>query len=494
MPDRKKILSLIASNTLFIITFAILLFCLYYGVSFSTLNKQMNTTNDELRIAAYSKQTMLTFIESHLIFFIALLVIILLFASLHLSYPTKCTKTLNFITSNWLFLSAIILLLGCLFYSISPLYTLEAVKNQQQQEGSKNEFIKLHNRLGTELLKIEKVTAARDEFKQVLQVDPSNLNATMYLVECDMFNKTENSTSDPVLENKRIATLYSLNNSDPMLNLYLANHASDYNNSTEAIRLYNRVLDIDPTVPAAYEGLGVLYSRQGNLTQALDYFKEAVRLYDDNVDYQTNLATTLYELKRYPEAITAYDRIGPIKLKTDPLALSTRYKTTFNWYNSSLTSSETLSQKPSLDSYLPYSNTLRCMGELNKALNIQEQQIKIMEDNNTTDMPINQRPFSYCIDAVKINLDKCISLESYDMKRYYFYYNIALTYYLLDNKDKVAYYVNKANDLNIDSDSESKVKNFVNLDIETFKNAPKPGHEDKNKANEFKNKFVLSNV
>jgi len=45
--------------------------------------------------------------------------------------------------------------------------------------------------LGVQYLKIESVDAAKNEFKKVLEIDNSNLNASTHLIECDIFNKTE---------------------------------------------------------------------------------------------------------------------------------------------------------------------------------------------------------------------------------------------------------------------------------------------------------------
>ena len=370
MPDSKKILSFIASNRLFLVTLAILVYCLTYGISFSTMNKQMNEITGEFRV----KQSMLSFIliviGAHLPFFIALLLIILLFSSLHLSCPTKCTTMLNFITSNWLFLSAIFLLLGCLFYSVSPFHALREVRYQQQQEDFKQNFIDFHNALGVQLLKIEKVDAAKEEFKKVLDVDNSNLNATVHLTECDIFNKTENSTADPLLQSKKLEMIHPYLNDDPLIDLYSANYASDHNYTDEAIILYKKVIDKDPTVPAAYEGLGFIYSSMGETDLAQYYFEQAVVHYEelvshnqDNIDYLNNLASTYYELNNYSKAIATYNRIGLIKLKTDPLG-SKKYDTTLDWYRSPWTPSEIISSKPSLDSYLTYSNAYRYLEAL----------------------------------------------------------------------------------------------------------------------------------
>jgi len=49
---------------------------------------------------------------------------------------------------------------------------------------------------------------------------------------------------------------------------------------------------------------------------------------------------------------------------------------------------EPLISKPSLDSYITYSNAFRCLGHLDNAIKIQEQQINLTKDNSTIDIPI----------------------------------------------------------------------------------------------------------
>jgi hypothetical protein len=83
------------------------------------------------------------------------------------------------------------------------------------------------------------------------------------------------------------------------------------------------------------------------------------------------------------------------------------------------------------------------------------------------------------------------------MKEYYFYYNIALTEYLLDKKDTedtAAGYLKKADHLPIDSDSKSKVKGIVNFDIETLLKSNSTRPEIINMGIEFQNKFVLPQI
>jgi len=65
--------------------------------------------------------------------------------------------------------------------------------------------------------------------------------------------------------------------------------------------------------------LGVTYSTKGDPYHALDYYQKAFDLNKNSINYLNNLASTHYELNNYSDAVATYDRIGPIKRKTDSL-------------------------------------------------------------------------------------------------------------------------------------------------------------------------------
>lgn len=141
-----------------------------------------------------------------------------------------------------------------------------------------------------------------------------------------------------------------------------------------------------------------------------------------------------------------------------------------------------------LEPYVGFSNSYRCLGRLEDALDIQKRQIKLMEDNNTTSLPINQKGIN-CRD----NSGDIILLNS-SMEKYYFYYNIALTYYLLNDEKMAQENYNKANGLNLDLYSKLKVLDVVNLDIKNLQKTIEKKPKLQNKIIEFQNKFVLPQV
>lgn len=164
---------------------------------------------------------------------------------------------------------------------------------------------------------------------------------------------------------------------------------------------------------------------QNDTDNALVNFIQASNLSSSNEKYQANIAEIHYARKDYKNAVY--------------------------WYNSTLSL-----DKNDLIPYFFYSNSYRCLGDLENARKIQEQQIKLMEDNSTKDQPINKRPISFYF---KTKLGDKVKLDN-NQKIYYAYYNTALTHYLLGNETKTLEYLNKAKDLQLDPDSESKVKKY----------------------------------
>ncbi len=94
---------------------------------------------------------------------------------------------------------------------------------------------------------------------------------------------------------------------------------SDLNFRYEAARQWEKVIDMEPRFPYAYNNLGSLYNHMGRDEEAMDLFRKAIALKDDDPVFYTNLAAnyTLYrkaasakygwDLPRtFEEAMTCY--------------------------------------------------------------------------------------------------------------------------------------------------------------------------------------------
>jgi len=455
IPDSlTKILNFIAYNRLLLGTFVILVCCVYIiKVLVEDVSKESGSSFQSFIYG---------FISDHKVFFLVLIVVLLLFVNFQLICPTKCNPALSFITTNWIVLSAIILFLGCLYYNIPPLYSLDDARYNHHQEILKRNYIEFHNDLGIRLLNARQITSARDEFKKVLDIDKLNQDATKGLFECDVFRSIWNESTDPEVLYMELTELRKKDHKDALPLIYLGDFASAHPDSTDnATEFYKEALEKDPENAAASESLGYLYDQTNQSEAALKMFFNATKLSRWNVLYQGNLAYKHYEIGEYETAIDCYHNT----IILDP---------------------------KSLDLYIGLSNSYRCLGDLKNAIKNQEKQIKLMEDNSTKDLVENHRDFYY-----RNNSENSVPLQNYNEKKHYFYYNIALTYYLLDKNDTAADYVKKANDLqDLDPESKLKIKGILNFDIETLQTAlktrPEVINQPKliNKTLEFQNKFV----
>jgi len=93
--------------------------------------------------------------------------------------------------------------------------------------------------------------------------------------------------------------------------------------AASARRAFETALDVDPDLPKAQNGLGVLAAREGRLDEAVERWRRAVEL--DPRDYQTlyNLGLTLRRLGRQGEArryLEAYLEAAPVALEAQDMA------------------------------------------------------------------------------------------------------------------------------------------------------------------------------
>lgn len=307
----------------------------------------------------------------------------------------------------------------------------------------------MHNDLGISFLYVEQVNAARDEFKKTLELDPLNKKALMSLFQCDVFSKavSYDENYDPEILEKQLEAMLKENPNDPLVYLYLGDFYYGHNEKEKALKYYQKATDIDSSVANAYHGMGRIYAEEHRNDKSLEMELKAYNLSSWNLAYRVNIAHRYYEMNDYRNATA--------------------------WYKYTL----------SLDEYylLPYydlSHTYRLNGNLEDALNTQNTLIAYLNDDNITTLRINNnnRPWNFYN----------INLRNYPMRKYYAYYDIALTYYLLKNETQALEYVNKAKNLHIDENSESDVSKILYWDILKLK---KEQPNFTNRTANFRTKF-----
>jgi tetratricopeptide (TPR) repeat protein len=367
-----------------------------------------------------------------------------------------------FVTLGIALLSSFFLLIGCIYYHITPWYNLKEVGYQQQQNELKNNFTNFHNDLGIQFLFAGRVDAATNEFTKILEVDRLNQNATRYLVLCGIFNNTTfdfynfNNFDDEITRQQLDALIIETPN-DPLLYFYSGNLAHSKGYLDDAITYYQKAIDLSNcSFAAAYHSMGIVNDQKNEHNLSLENFAKAVRLSPKTWIYNNDLADEFYTLEDYDNSTTYYSKA----IRLNPFIL------------------------------LPYfgiSKSFRCLGDLETASAMQERQITLMEVNYTKYLPINQKGLCYPRNSRNLEF---ICLNTYDEIQYYCYYSTALTYYLLGNGNKTLEYLQKADDLHLNIKLKSKVKEILNYDIENLQKAQSQNITLVDKTNEFRNNYL----
>ncbi len=103
----------------------------------------------------------------------------------------------------------------------------------------------------------------------------------------------------------------SLGNPDELVRLGIDNQKrKEYE---QAIEAYKQVLRMDPDYVGAYYNLGYGYSKLGLHKEAIESYQQSVRLEPDNADAHYNLGISLSKVGLHKEAIAAYKQAIRIK-------------------------------------------------------------------------------------------------------------------------------------------------------------------------------------
>ena len=83
----------------------------------------------------------------------------------------------------------------------------------------------------------------------------------------------------------------------------------------DAMESYKQAIKIEPDYTKAYINLGAAYNSLGRYRDAVETYKQVLRISPDYADAYINLGVTCYKLGRYQDAIESYKRA--IKIKPD---------------------------------------------------------------------------------------------------------------------------------------------------------------------------------
>lgn len=88
-----------------------------------------------------------------------------------------------------------------------------------------------------------------------------------------------------------------------------------------AEKLYHKILEINPAVLAALNGMGVLRSAEKRYAEAADYFRRAAELNQDVPEFHMNLGSAYYEDGKLEDAVAAFH----VAVKLDPRNAKAHY-------------------------------------------------------------------------------------------------------------------------------------------------------------------------
>lgn len=372
----------------------------------------------------------------------------------------RLKETLSFISANWpifLFILSIFgVLIGWVILDISPLQPFEEIAFKQseyrllaKQESMKSEMVSRHLQLGNTFLNVMQIEAAKKEFEEALELDPSNLSAQKGLFKSELFIPIMENDYDPEIMEKRLNLILEENPYDPQAFLFLGIIYSNIDHC-QALNYYEKAIDKDPSIAAAYFGIGTIYDIQNKPDDAITMYEKALDLSKWNQPFLDNLGFRYCQRKEYQKAIQQYELL---------LRLNPRF----------------------LPAYYTISNAYRLTGNLEQARSDQEILIKLLDNENVTSLKRNKDIWFYSFNS------ETVFLYDYPEKKFYAYYNLALTYYLLGNETEAIQYVTKAKDLQIDNDLELNVKKLISYDIDNLQEEESSFF---NRSDEFRRKFL----
>ncbi|MCP4261115.1 MAG: tetratricopeptide repeat protein [Planctomycetes bacterium] len=183
----------------------------------------------------------------------------------------------------------------------------EAVAAARALGQTKPNYARVHNRMGTELLKMGKLAEAAAEFKQALQADPTYAGAHNNLgITYERLGNEEAQT--------QFERAIQLRPDFTHAHYNLARTLMKKGRGEEAVVELQHTIQIDPNHVGALNMLGMALGRQQKFTEAQSHLERAVRLEPDHAEARNNLGAVYTAQGRYREAVVQFEAA----LRVDP--------------------------------------------------------------------------------------------------------------------------------------------------------------------------------
>jgi tetratricopeptide (TPR) repeat protein len=148
---------------------------------------------------------------------------------------------------------------------------------------------------------------------QLIRNNPFDITSRMELVKIYIENKKYEEAINQLNDILRYSIKYP--DFNPMeTNKLLGECYIKADKPDEAIKVFTILRKENPDDPFAYVQIGKIESEKGNKDRALKYYQKATALDPENIETARDTGALLFELKRYPEAMTnlqAVHKINP---------------------------------------------------------------------------------------------------------------------------------------------------------------------------------------
>jgi len=183
----------------------------------------------------------------------------------------------------------------------------EAVEAARELGQDKPNYARVHNRMGTELLKTGKLAEAMAQFKQALEADPTYAGAYNNLgVTYERLGREEAQA--------QFERAIQLRPDFTHAHFNLARILMKKGRGAAAVAQLQRTILIDPNHVGALNMLGMALGRQQKFAEAQSHLERAVRLEPDHAEARNNLGAVYTAQGRFREAVAQFEAA----LRVDP--------------------------------------------------------------------------------------------------------------------------------------------------------------------------------
>ncbi len=221
------------------------------------------------------------------------------------------------LTAKMALLALFLVVLGSLgawlFSGVAPWHQAGEVAYKQQEyreelraREQRVQRIERHNRLGNLFLSRGQASAAGQEFKSALELDPKGVEAQLGKFKAEIFEPIERGENAPEVFTSRLEFALAENPEDAHIHAYLG-HVYLTLNPAKSETLFRKSLSLDPDVSTAYVGLGTLFDQRQRSDSAIHYYEKAVAVSEWNQPGLLLLGSQYLRMGENQKALEKFD-------------------------------------------------------------------------------------------------------------------------------------------------------------------------------------------